>query len=150
MFLLARISNSLIRACFCLQSCRGIGGDDAVTSLGRRNWSLQIGCCWAGIHSSGIEVQSAADAVKIIKQAMEVRLGRPQALIFLDRAVKGTKLKTEAMELWGKLAATIKPCSNQSFTKNKRSPILRGKQLQCGTRGDQPTSYSGQEYSRLF
>jgi hypothetical protein len=39
--------------------------------------------------------------------------------MFLSRAVKGTKLKTEAMELLGKLAPTIKPCSNQSFTKNK-------------------------------
>src|SRR4028118_244865 len=82
MFLLARISNSLIRACFCLPSSRGIGGDDAVTPLGRRNWSLQIGCCWAGIHSSGIDVQSAADAVKIIKQAQSVRQCPPQALIF--------------------------------------------------------------------
>jgi len=119
MFLLARISNSLIRACFCLPSNRGIGGDDAVTPLGRRNWSLQIGCCWAGIHSSGIDVQSAADAVKIIKQAQSVRQSPPIAVMFLSRAVKGTKLKTEAMELLGKLTPTIKPCSNRSFTKNK-------------------------------
>jgi chromosome partitioning protein len=62
--------------------------------------------------------------VKIIKQAQSVRQSPPIAVMFLSRAVKGTKLKTEAMELWGKLAATIKPCSNQSFTKNKRSPIL--------------------------
>src|SRR4028118_1632058 len=108
MFLLARISNSLIRACFCLPSSRGIGGDDAVTPLGRRNWSLQIGCCWAGIHSSGIDVQSAADAVRLIKQAQSVRQGPPQAVMFLSRAVKGTKLKTEAMELLGKLTPTIK------------------------------------------
>ena len=78
MFLLARISNSLIRACFCLPSSRGIGGDDAVTPLGRRNWSLQIGCCWAGIHSSGIDLQSAVAAVRLIKQAMEVRQGHPK------------------------------------------------------------------------
>jgi hypothetical protein len=70
--------------------------------------------------------------VKIIKQAMEVRQGPPIiAVMFLSRAVKGTKLKTEAMELLGKLAPTIKPCSNQSFTKNKRSPILWNKQLRC-------------------
>jgi hypothetical protein len=80
--------------------------------LGRRNWSLQIGCCWAGIHSSGID-ESAADAVKIIKQAQSVRQGSPQAVMFLSRAVKGTKLKTEAMDLLGKLAPTIKPCSNR-------------------------------------
>jgi len=66
------------------------------------------------------------------------------------RAVKGTKLKTEAMELLGKLAPTIKPCSNQSFTKNKRSPILWNKQLRYGMRGGQPASYSGKEYSRMF
>jgi chromosome partitioning protein len=41
--------------------------------------------------------------VKIIKQAMEVRQGPPQAVMFLSRAVKGTKLKTEAMELLGNL-----------------------------------------------
>ncbi|MEG3960572.1 hypothetical protein [Microcoleus sp. herbarium2] len=58
-------------------------------------------------------------AVRLIKQAQSVRQGPPQALIFLARAVKGTKLKTEAMELLGKLAPTIKPCLNRSFTKNK-------------------------------
>jgi hypothetical protein len=50
---------------------------------------------------------------------MEVRQGSVKALMFLSRAVKRTKLKTEAMELLGKLSPTIKPCSNQSFTKNK-------------------------------
>jgi chromosome partitioning protein len=73
--------------------------------------------------------------VKIIKQAMEVRLGSPIAVMFLCRAVKGTKLKTEAMELLGKLTPTIKPCSNQSFTKNKRSLVLRVKQLRYGMQG---------------
>jgi chromosome partitioning protein len=77
------------------------------------NWVLLGWDSFNGIHSSGIDVQSAADAVKIIKQAMEVRLGPPQAVMFLSRAVKRTKLKTEAMELLGKLAPTIKPCSNR-------------------------------------
>jgi hypothetical protein len=85
------------------------------------------------VQPSGIDVQSAADAVRLIKQAQSVRKCPPQAVMFLSRAVKGTKLKTEAMELLGKLAPTIKPCSNQSFTKNKRLLILRVKQLQCGT-----------------
>ena len=46
--------------------------------------------------------------MRLIKQAMEVRQAPPKALMFLSRAVKGTKLKTEAMELLGKLAPTIK------------------------------------------
>jgi chromosome partitioning protein len=57
---------------------------------------------------SGIDVQSATDVVRLIKQAQSVRLGPPQAVMFLSRAVKGTKLKTEAMELLRKLAPTIK------------------------------------------
>jgi chromosome partitioning protein len=60
------------------------------------------------VQPRGIDVQSAADAVRLIKQAQSVRQGPPQALMFLGRAVKGTKLKTEAMELLGKLAPTIK------------------------------------------
>ncbi|WP_333129124.1 hypothetical protein [Microcoleus sp. Pol11C3] len=57
---------------------------------------------------SGIDIQPAADAVRLIKQAQSVRQGPPQAVMFLSRAVKGTKLKTEAMELLGKLTPTIK------------------------------------------
>jgi hypothetical protein len=47
--------------------------------------------------------------------------------------VKETKLKTEAMELLGKLAPTIKPRSNRGSTKNKRLLILRVKQLRYGS-----------------
>jgi len=54
------------------------------------------------------------------------------------------------MELLGKLAPTIKPGSNQSFTKNKRALIVRVNQLRYGMRGGQAASYSGKEYSRLF
>jgi len=71
------------------------------------------------IQSSGIDVQSVAHAVRLIKQPQSVRQCPPQALIFLSRAGKETKLKTEAMELLGKLAPTIKPCLNRLFTKNK-------------------------------
>jgi chromosome partitioning protein len=50
----------------------------------------------------------ATEAVRLIKQAQSVRKGPPQAVMFLSRAVKGTKLKTEAIELLGKLTPTIK------------------------------------------
>jgi hypothetical protein len=48
MFLLARISNSLIRACFCLPSSRGIGGDDAVTSEGEGIGVYKLGVVGLG------------------------------------------------------------------------------------------------------
>jgi chromosome partitioning protein len=50
----------------------------------------------------------ATEGVRLIKQAQSVRQGPPQALMFLSRAVKGTNLKTEAMEFLGKLASTLK------------------------------------------
>jgi hypothetical protein len=40
--------------------------------------------------------------------------GFAQSADVFESAVKGTKLKTEAMELLGKLAPTIKPCSNHT------------------------------------
>ena len=46
---------------------------------------------------SGVDIRSAADAVKLIRQAQSVRSGPPDAALFLSRAVKGTKLKDEAI-----------------------------------------------------
>ncbi|NEQ96398.1 MAG: AAA family ATPase [Cyanothece sp. SIO2G6] len=46
---------------------------------------------------SGVDIRSAADAVKLIRQAQSVRNGPPDAVLFLSRAVKGTKLKEEAL-----------------------------------------------------
>ena len=88
--------------------------------------------------------------MRLIKQAQSVRQGPPQAVMFLSRAVKGTKLKTEAMELLGKLAPTIKPCSNLSFTKKQVIADSSGQAATVWDLGGQPASYSGKEYSRLF
>jgi chromosome partitioning protein len=91
----------------------------------------------------------AADAVRLIKQAQSVRQGPPQTLMFLSRAVKGTKLKTEAMELLGKLAPTIKVL--KSIVHQKQ--VITDSSGQAATVwdwGDQPASYSGKEYNLLF
>jgi len=45
---------------------------------------------------SGIDVQSAADAVKIIKQAQSVRQGPPQAVMFRLPCGKGDKAKNRS------------------------------------------------------
>jgi len=56
---------------------------------------------------------------------MEVRLGPPQAVMFLSRAVKGTKLKAEAIELLGKLAPTTKVwLFDESLTEEQIQDIL--------------------------
>jgi chromosome partitioning protein len=98
---------------------------------------------------SGIDVQSAADAVRLIKQAQSVRQGPPQAVMFLSRAVKGTKLKTGAMELLEKLTPTIKVLKAVIHQKQ----VIADSSGQAATvwdLGGQPASYSGKEYSRLF
>lgn len=48
---------------------------------------------------TGVDLRSASDAIRLIKQAQSVRGGPPVAGVFLSRAVKGTKLKSEAMSL---------------------------------------------------
>ena len=56
---------------------------------------------------SGVDIRSAADAVKLIRQAQSVRNGPPDAAIFLSRAVKGTKLKEEAIAVLEKSGVDI-------------------------------------------
>ena len=45
---------------------------------------------------TGVDLASAADTVRLIKQARAIRKGAPLAAIFLNRAIKGTRLKQEA------------------------------------------------------
>jgi hypothetical protein len=60
-----------------------------------------------------------------------VRQGPPQAVMFLSREVKGTKLKTEAIELLGKLAPTIKVFKSVIHQKQVIADSSV-KQLRCG------------------
>jgi chromosome partitioning protein len=48
---------------------------------------------------TGVDLHSASEAVRLIFQAQSVRSGAPKAVIFLSRAVKGTKLLTEQHNL---------------------------------------------------
>ncbi|MBI4738760.1 AAA family ATPase [Candidatus Woesearchaeota archaeon] len=48
---------------------------------------------------TGVDLESASDTVRLIQQAQRIRKGEPKALIFVNRAVKGTKLKDEALEV---------------------------------------------------
>jgi chromosome partitioning protein len=48
---------------------------------------------------TGVDLESASDTVRLIQQAQRIRRGEPKAAMFVNRAVKGTKLKDEAIEL---------------------------------------------------
>ncbi|MGB3612399.1 MAG: AAA family ATPase [Elainellaceae cyanobacterium] len=56
---------------------------------------------------SGVDLRSAADAVRLIKQAQSVRSGPPAAALFITRAVKGTRLKEEAIAVLQKSGTPI-------------------------------------------
>lgn len=48
---------------------------------------------------TGVDLESASDTVRLISQAQRIRGGEPKAAIFVNRAVKGTRLKNEALEV---------------------------------------------------
>lgn len=97
---------------------------------------------------TGVDLRSASEAVRLIKQAQSVRGGPPKAAVFLSRAVKGTRLKGEAIEL---------------LSKNPEVAMLRTvihqKQAIADTSGQsatvwdlpgRPAAESAREYERLF
>jgi chromosome partitioning protein len=47
---------------------------------------------------SGVDLRSAKDAIQLIKEAQAQRQGAPKAAVFLSRAVRGTRLKDEALQ----------------------------------------------------
>lgn len=51
------------------------------------------------VQPTGVDLRSASDAMRLVKQAQSVRGGLPKAVMFLSRAVKGTRLKEEAITL---------------------------------------------------
>ncbi len=48
---------------------------------------------------TGVDLESASDTVRLVHQAQRIRQGQPKAVMFVNRAVKGTKLKDEAIEV---------------------------------------------------
>ncbi|HEY9876824.1 MAG TPA: ParA family partition ATPase [Leptolyngbyaceae cyanobacterium] len=48
---------------------------------------------------TGVDLESASDTVRLVQQAQRIRRGEPEAVIFVNRAVKGTRLKDEAIEV---------------------------------------------------
>ncbi|WP_088892912.1 AAA family ATPase [Leptolyngbya ohadii] len=56
---------------------------------------------------TGVDLRSAADAIALIRQVQADREERPQATIFVSRAVKGTRLKDEAMAVLNNIGVPI-------------------------------------------
>ncbi len=100
------------------------------------------------VQPTGVDLRSASDAMRLIRQAQSVRGGFPNAAVFLSRAVKGTKLKDEAIALLSKTPEV-------SLLKT----VIHQKQAIADTSGQSATVWdfpgarakeSVQEYERLF
>jgi hypothetical protein len=68
--------------------------------------------------------------------------------MFLDLALKKTRLKTEDLQLLGKLPPKLKVLKAGVY--QKQAIVYSLKRLRFGMRGGQPVSYSGKQYSRVF
>jgi chromosome partitioning protein len=100
------------------------------------------------VQPTGVDLRSASDAMRLVKQAQSVRGGLPKAVMFLSRAVKGTKLKDEAIALLGKNPEAI-----------LLDTVIHQKQAIADTSGQsatvwelpgRPASESASEYEELF
>jgi chromosome partitioning protein len=100
------------------------------------------------VQPTGVDLRSASDAMRLVKQAQSVRGGQPITVLFLSRAVKGTKLKEEAIALLSKNSEAV-------LLKN----VIHQRQAIADTSGQsatvwdlpsKPASDSAQEYERLF
>lgn len=103
------------------------------------------------VQASGVDLRSATQSLRIVKQAQKVRGGLPQACVFLSRAVKGTTLKQEAIEYLQELGETkvVQPLKS----------VIHQKQVIADTSGQNATVFnlsgrsateSSREYQNLF
>ena len=97
---------------------------------------------------TGIDLRSAGDAVRLIKQAQSVRRGPPLAAVFLSRAVKGTRLKDEAREL----LASIPELTVLDTVIHQKQAISdsSGRQATVWDLSGRAASDSAREYATLF
>ncbi len=100
------------------------------------------------VQPTGVDLRSASDAMRLVKQAQSVRGGLPSAVIFLSRAVKGTKLKDEAIALLSQIkeAKLLKTVIHQKQAIADTS----GQSATVWDFSGKPASDSGREYERLF
>lgn len=97
---------------------------------------------------TGVDLRSASEAMRLVKQAQSVRGGIPKALIFLTRAVKGTKLKEEALSLLSQI-----PGADFLQTVIHQKQAIADSSGQSATVWDlpgTPAAESGREYANLF
>ena len=96
---------------------------------------------------TGVDLRSASDAVRLIRQAQSVRGGEPKAAMFVSRAVKGTKLLDEATAL---LQKTEIPILKTVIYQRQVTADTFGQGATVWEMGGKPASDAAREFERLF
>jgi chromosome partitioning protein len=96
---------------------------------------------------TGVDLRSASDAVRLIRQAQSVRGGAPAAAIFLSRAVKGTKLLDEAIAL---LQKTEVPVLKTVIHQKQAIADTFGQRAVVWDMTGKPAADSATEFDKLF
>ncbi len=100
------------------------------------------------LQPTGLDIAATLDTVRLIRQARKVRPGKPKAALFVSRAIKGTKLKDEAL-------ATISSLDDMDVLKS----VIHQRQVIADAFGQSGTVFSikgraatdaAREYQKLF
>ncbi|AFY70393.1 Cobyrinic acid ac-diamide synthase [Thalassoporum mexicanum PCC 7367] len=97
---------------------------------------------------TGVDLRSTSDAVRLVKQAQSVRGGPPMATVFLSRAVKGTKLKDEALQLLAQVEGV--KLLNSIIHQKQAIADTSGQSATVWDLSSRPAKESALEYADLF
>lgn len=100
------------------------------------------------VQPTGLDLHSAYDAIRLVKQAQKVRGKLPQAAVFLSRAIKGTNLKDETL----KALAAVPEVSVLKTPIHQRQVIADafGQGATVFSMAGRAATDSAREYARLF
>jgi chromosome partitioning protein len=100
------------------------------------------------VQPTGVDLRSASDAMRLVKQAQSVRGGVPMAALFLSRAVKGTRLKQEAIALLEKNPGAV--LLKTAIHQKQAIADTSGQSATVWDLPGRPAAESAKEYERLF
>lgn len=99
------------------------------------------------VKPTGADVRSAADAVRLIKQAASVRAGKPVGAMFLSMAVKGSSLKEESSDV---LKRSGLPLLATAIHQRQAIADSFGQSSTVFDMGGRAAADSAREFDRLF
>ena len=101
---------------------------------------------------SGVDLASASDTIRLIRQAQAVRKGEPKAIMFVSRAIKGTRLKDEAIQTLKELTKDLPEFAVLDQALHQRQVIADayGQGVTVFNLSSEPAKEAKKEFESLF